>query len=500
MTSISTGTPRLRPYALVLITLIVAEATGAFEAAMLSSAVPKMIADFGITTADMGWAFSGFLLVGAASAAIGGRLGDLFGRKRVLMIVLVVSIIGSLVSILIGTFPAIIAGRSIQGVSAAVLPLIIGIAREAVVPKRVPLTIAVVAGTVTIAGSLGFLVSGYLVQFSTWHAIFIASGVLAAIATVLALFTLNRSPVTHQKGEKLDFFGGVLFVPALALILFGVTKSQGVGWTSPVVLGCVGAGAALLVIWAWWELRVPKPLLNLRLLGRPKYALTVGIIAALAFGSMGGMQLVTPILLQAPTTAPVGLGLTPSAFGTLSLVLGIVGYVFAPLSGLIAGRAGAKRSMLIGILILLVGFPGYIIFRDNLFVIAGVMLLQGAGITFALTSVPNLLAEAIPKANMSEGMGFAVVARSTAQAIGISVFSVALSSAVVPGTALPQLSVFVLVIVMAIVGIAVALVLVLLIKGGKAKLDDNGEVIDELAAGSPAPAKARAVASAANGS
>jgi uncharacterized membrane protein len=114
-----------------------------------------------------------------------------------------------------------------------------------------------------------------------------------------------------------------------------------------------------------------------------------------------------------------------------------------------------------------------------------VMLMQGAGITFALTSVPNLLAEAIPKANMSEGMGFAVVARSTAQAIGISVFSVALSSAVVPGTALPQLSAFVLVIVMAVVGIALALVLVLLIKGGRPKVDGDGDAIEESSAGSP---------------
>lgn len=494
MTSISTGTPRLRPYALVLITLIVAEATGAFEAAMLSSAVPKLIADFGITTADMGWAFSGFLLVGAASAAIGGRLGDLFGRKKLLMIVLVVSIVGSLVSILIGTFPAIIAGRSIQGVSAAVLPLIIGIAREAVAPKRVPLTIAVVAGTVTIAGSLGYLVSGFLVQFASWHGIFIASGALAAIATLLALFTLNRSPVTHVKGEGLDIFGGVLFVPALALILFGVTSSQGAGWSSPLVLGCIAAGVVVLAIWVWWELRVPKPLLNLRLLGRPKYALTIGIVAVLAFGAFGGMQLVTPILLQAPTTAPVGLGLSPSAFGSLALILGIVGYVFAPISGLVAGRAGAKRAMIIGILILLVGFPGYIIFRDNLFLIAVVMLMQGAGTTFALTAVPNLLAEAIPKANMSEGMGLSVVARSTAQAIGISVFSVGLSSAVVPGTPLPQLSAFVLVIVMAVVGVAVGLVLVLLIKGGKAKLDESGDVVEESTDGSAVPVGAAASA------
>jgi MFS family permease len=307
------GTPQgeMRPYPLVLTALIAAEATAAFEAAMLTSAVPKLIAEFHLKTTDAGWAFTGFTLTIAASAAIGGKLGDLFGRKKVLVIVLLLSILGSVVSVGFGTFPAIIAGRAIQGVSGAVLPLLMGISREAVEPRRVPVTMAVVAGTVTLAGGVGYFVSGVLIQFATWHAIFGAAAALAAFAVVLCHFCLSPSPVTHVKGEKIDVVGAVLFVPALTLILYGVTASQTKGWTSPVVLGTNVAGAVLCLFWVWWELRVPKPMLNLRLLTAPKYALTMGIVTFLALGALGGMQLVQPLMFQSPESAPVGLGMRP---------------------------------------------------------------------------------------------------------------------------------------------------------------------------------------------
>lgn len=245
--------PRLKSYPLVLIALVAAEATGAFEAAMLTAAVPKLIAEFDVTTTDVGWAFTGFMLMIAAAAAIGGKLGDLFGRKKVLIIVLLLSILGSVVSVGIGTFPAIVIGRTIQGVSGAVLPLIMGIAREAVAPKRVPVTIAVVAGTVMLAGALGFFVSGVLIQYTSWHAIFVAAAVLAAFAALLCQIFLNRSPVTHVRGEKIDFVGGLLFMPALTLILYGVTSSQSKGWGSATVLGCLAGGTVVGVFWVWWH-------------------------------------------------------------------------------------------------------------------------------------------------------------------------------------------------------------------------------------------------------
>jgi MFS family permease len=456
--------PRLRSYPLVLTALIAADATAAFEAAMLTSALPKLIAEFHLKTTDASWAFTSFTLVAASSAAIGGKLGDLFGRKKVLVIVLLLSILGSVVSVAIGTFPAIIAGRAVQGLAGAVLPLVVGISREAVEPRRVPVTIAVVAGTVTLASGVGYVVSGVLIQFATWHAIFVAAAALATCAAVLCHFCLSLSPVTHVKGEKIDVVGAVLFVPALTLILYGVTASQTKGWSSAVVLGSIVAGAALCLFWVWWELRVPKPMLNLRLLTEPKYALTMGIVTFLALGAIGGMQLVQPLLFQSPESAPVGLGMRPSLFGTMALGSAVLGFLFAPVSGMVARRVGAKRSILLGMAVLTVAVPGHFLLRESLPLMVLVLALTAVGVTLALTAIPNLLAEVLPKGNMSEGMGFAVVIRSLFQGVSLSIFAVALSGSVVPGTQLPQVGAYGLAIGIGTAGVLIGLVLAFLMR------------------------------------
>ncbi|MBP2328942.1 MFS family permease [Kibdelosporangium banguiense] len=458
------GLPR-RPYVLVLIALIAAEATSAFELSMLSAAVPDLMAEFRLQTTDIGWAFTGFMLVIAASAAVGGKLGDLFGRKKVLIVVLLLSILGSVVSVAFGTFGAIIAGRAIQGVTGAILPCIMGIAREAVEPKRVQVTMAVVAGTVTIAGALGFFFSGLLIQYANWHSIFIAAAVLAGLAALLCQILLAPSPRTYVRGDKIDIVGGALFVPALAAILYSVTESQTSGWGDPVVLGGIAIGVVVGVFWVWWELRVPKPLLNLRLLAKPRYALTMCIVAFVSFGAFGGIQLVQPILFQSPTSMPIGLGLTPSVFGMIGLAIAGFGFLFAPVSGMVAGRVGAKRSMLIGIVGLAVTMPSYFLFRDSLVLMILVMVLGSVGTMFAVTSIPTMMAEVVPPENMGEGMGFSVVVRSLFQAISVSVFSLTLSSAVVPGTALPTVGAYGLTMAVGAVGTLVALLLVLLMRG-----------------------------------
>ncbi len=467
MASVNPDEHRLQPFPLVLTALIAAEATSAFEAAMLTSAVPKLIADFHLKTTDAGWALTGFTLMVAASAVIGGKLGDLFGRKKVLSIILLLSILGSVVSVGFGTFPAIIAGRTIQGASGAVLPLVMGISREAVEPRRVPMTVAVVAGTATLAGGVGYFVSGVLIQFATWQAIFVAAAALAAFAAVLCHFCLSPSPVSHVKGGKIDVVGAALFIPALTLLLYGVTASQTGEWTSPVVLGTTVAGALFCLFWVWWELRVPEPMLNLRLLTVPKYALTMGIVAFFGFGAIGGMQLVQPLLFQSPDGAPVGLGMRPSLFGTMALGLSILGFLFAPVSGVVARRVGAKRSMLLGMALLTVAIPSHFLLRESLPLMVVVLALTAVGVTFALTAIPNLLAEVLPKENMSAGMGFSTVIRSLFQAVSLSIFALVLSSSVVPGTQHPQTGAYGLVIGTATVGVLIGLVLAFLVRGGR---------------------------------
>jgi MFS family permease len=470
MTSLTTPDRTLRPFALVLITLIIGEATGAFEATMLTVAIPHLIEEFQVTTVDVGWAVTGFFLVAGASAAIGGRLGDLVGRKRGLIAVLILSVLGSVISVGFGTFPAIVAGRAIQGVSGAVLPLLMGLVREAVAEKRVALSIAVVAGTVSIAGAAGFFVAGILIDTVGWHAIFIASAALAIVAAIASAIFLAPSPVLFRKGDRIDWLGGILFIPALALVLFGVSSSRGAGWGSLLVWGPILAGLAVGAFWVRWELRNPAPMLNIRLLKEPKFALTMAMIAFLGLGPLGGFFLIQPVLLQYPVDAPVGLGLSATLAGTLALVLALFGYAASPFAGALAGRTGARTASIAGIAVLTVVMPLIFVFRDDLWAIIAIFFVQSIAMTFALTSIPNLVAESVPAENMSEGTGFYVVVRSIFQSASISLVALALASSVAPDTQFPDVGA--LGIAMALLGGATlaALVTVLFIRG-KRKAD-----------------------------
>jgi len=446
-----------RPYPMVLAALIAAEATGSFEGGMLIAAIPKLMADFNVTAADISWALTGFFLMFGASAAIGGRLGDLLGRKKVLVVALLLSIIGSLVSIGTGTFIGVVIGRTLQGVSGAVLPLVLGIGREAVEPKRVPVTLSVVAGINVLAGAGGFYVSGLLVEHINWHSIFIVSAVLAAVAALLCAVGLERSPVTRVEGEKFDYIGGVLFVPAICLVLYGVTDSLTRGWGSATVLGTIGIGVVIGAIWVLWELRVENPMLNLRLLSKPPYALTVAIFAFVSFGAIGGMQMVQPILFQSPTSAPLGLGITPSQYGKIGLALAVVGFLFTPLCGRLVTWSGARLPIRLGIAISVVTMPFLYILRDNLFAMILLLVVSGIGVTFILCAIPNVLTEFLPQENMGEAMGVVGVVGSIFSSVGISVFAVVLSSSVVPGTQLPQVSAYGITVALTAAGMVLAM-------------------------------------------
>jgi len=474
------------PWGLVLLALIVAEMTGVFELSSLTVAIPKLMTEFHVSTAEVSWVLTSFFLVSGAAAAIGGRLGDLFGRRRLLIAALLLSILGSLVSLTFDTFPAIIAGRAIQGFSGAVLPLVVGISREAVLPRRVPVTIAIVSGTATIAGAAGYLCAGLLIDHSTWHAIFVVAAALAGLAAVLAAVALRPSPVTYRKGERIDIFGGALFVPALALVLYAVTTSNSRGPGSPLVLGPLVGGLALGAFWVWWELRTPNPLISLRLLRQRKFALIMLVIALVCLSAIGGGPLLTPVLLQGPTSAPVGLGLTATAVGLLSLSTSGSTFLLSPLSGAISGRMGAQRSFVIGAVLTTVGTPGFFLFRTHLWLIVATLAVTAIGVAFVLTAIPNLIAEAVPAANTSEATGFYVVVKNTCASASITIASLILASDVVPGTQYTKVSAFGWTVVFLTLGAAASAGVALLIRGGGTAARDSSAEGHPLAGHTPA--------------
>ena len=467
-----------RPFAYIMSVLILAAVTSSFESTMMYTALPSLEEGFGVDISAVSWVLTGFLLVGAASAAIAGRLGDVFGRKRVLIVLLLASVFGSVISLAIPTIGGVILGRSIQGLAGGILPLAFGIIREHVNKKNLSIAIAVTAGAAMLAGAGGNLVAGYIVQFAGWHWIFVVSGVLTVITTILAIWLPGS--IRAAKRDRIDWLGGILFAPAIGLVLFGINVSTGLGWASPVVWGMIGIGLLLLAFWAIWEFKQKAPMVNVRYFAQRNLGLTYLITALTGFG-LGGAGYLGQLIMQYPTAAPVGFGIPAGAAGLTSFCIGLFGFLLSPLAGRIARGGRAKTSFIISavsgiIAAILTALSATVWDSFPAFIFSQVILTVSTA--FLLSSIPMLVVEGAAAKNTSEATGISSVIQTASSGIGTSVsaailgvFAVEIAAGFAPSSEMGYIVIFGLTAVLT----GIALVAALFLKRKPASAADEAD-------------------------
>ena len=181
----------------IVVALVFAEIISSFEVSMIYAALPTLMRDFG-DPAGVGWLITAYLLVGSVSAGLSSRLGDLFGRKRLVLAMLACSATGSLISALSSGLPGLICGRALQGMSAALLPLAIGIVRERLRAERVPVAVGWLTAMATFSAGAGLLLGGLLVDHAGWRTMFwfgAVHGVVAMVARRALGAGIGRQPL-----------------------------------------------------------------------------------------------------------------------------------------------------------------------------------------------------------------------------------------------------------------------------------------------------------------
>ncbi|XVQ15632.1 MFS transporter [Spirillospora sp. CA-255316] len=428
--------PREDAHTRLLIVLIVIEIFAVFETAMALAAIPTFMKVFDADAAAAGWTTTAYLLVGAACAATAGRLGDIFGRRNVLVFVLSVAVCGSLISVLASDLWMVVLGRGVQGVAAGALPLSFGLVRELLPERRVPLAIALLGGIVPICAGAGGLLAGVLIDHSGWRLMFMVATGMGAAAVLAGLAGLPRTPGIRPR-PPVDMAGAVLLVPASGGLLFGVTQGEDWGWTDGRVLASLLVGLAALAAWVWWERRVREPIVDVRQFTDRKLALTTLATIAIGVGPMGAASILGHVILQLPASAPVGHGLSVTAAGGVLLIAAVVGYGGSALSGRIAQVVGARWSMMIACVLYLAG-AGLLMVTVQSLVGASICLgLLSVGSAFAFASMANLVVEVVPAEQTGAATGMNRVIMNVAIAAGLSLTSVILATATAPGTHLP---------------------------------------------------------------
>lgn len=425
---------RTHPAWVVVAVLITVEVISAFETSMMYAAIPTFSTVFEADASAVGWTVTAFLLVAASSAAVCGRLGDMYGRERVLIVVLIFAAVGSIISLAFGTLWGIIIGRAIQGVAGAILPLCIGLAREHLPAQKVPMAIALISGSAVAAGAASLLVAGVLIDLGDWRYIFVVTTVYALVCIFLVEAVLPWRKRDSTTRQHVDIVGAVGLAVAVTSILLGLTEGKSWGWSDPRVLALIIVGIAVFAWWVRWELGRTSPIVNLRLFAQRNVALTIGATVALGVGPIGVTTMLIPMIMQTPDSAPFGLGLSATFAGMLSFVGAMIGMLFTPVAGKISAAVGARASMLLGATLFMIACAGFFVLRDSVVGMTALVVAVSIATAFAYTALPNLLVEFVPESNTSEVTGGQTVVRTASMAVGTSIATVLLATLVVPGT------------------------------------------------------------------
>ncbi|MGW7281306.1 MFS transporter [Streptomyces sp. NPDC054844] len=403
--------------------------------------VPELPRLLDAPASDAAWAVTATLLAAAVATPVVGRLGDMAGKRRMLLLSLVLLIAGSAVCALSDTLVPMVVGRAMQGLSAAVIPLGISIMRDELPAERLAGATAVMSASLGVGGALGLPAAALIADNLDWHMLFWLSGTLGAVVLVLVLALVPESAV--RTGGRFDLIGGVGMAAGLVSLLLAISKGADWGWTGGTTLGLFAAAVVILLVWGWWELRTPQPLVDLRTTARRQVLFTN--LASIAIGfSMFAMSLVLPQLLQLPEATGYGLGRSLLAAGLVMAPSGLVMMAFAPVSAKVSKSRGPKVTLMIGALIVAAGYGLNIVLMSELWHLVLVSCVISAGIGFAYGAMPALIMGAVPAGETAAANSLNTLMRSIGTSVASAIAGVILAQMTVSlgGFALPSENAF----------------------------------------------------------
>jgi EmrB/QacA subfamily drug resistance transporter len=423
---------------------------------MVIPALPELQRDLHADPTDATWLLTVFLLTSSVATPLIGRLGDMHGKERWLLISLAVFGAGSVVAALGSSLSVLIAGRAIQGAGGAIFPLAIGIIRDEFPPDQVATGIGTISATFGIGGGVGLVVAGILVDQFDVAWIFWLSVVTTALAAFGVWRWVPESPVRVRAG--IDWLGGALLSATLVALLLPISEGNSWGWASGAVLGLFALAIVLGVAWAAWELRVTDPLVDLALMReRPVWTTNV---AAFAIGlAMFGSFVLIPQLVQTPSAlAGYGFAASVTESGLFLLPSAFVMLFAGPLSGRLGARFGSRRPLALGAIAACASYAWLAIAHDARIDIYLASALLGLGIGLAFAAMANLVVEAVPVEVTGVASAINAIMRQIGGAVGAQVAAAIVTASYVAGGRYPAESGFTGAFTMSAIASLVALV------------------------------------------
>lgn len=384
---------------------------------MVVPALPVIATEFGVSLAETSWILTIYLLTGAAAPPVIGRLGDIYGKKRVLLILLAAYNASLVASFLAPSLGALVATRAVQGFGFTMFPLAFGIIRDEYGPHRMAVAQGVISTMFGLGGALGLFVGSWITEQYGWRTTYESILPFGVLLFVAAWF-LVRDTGAKQR-VPIDYPGAALLMAAVLPLLYAIVRVDTWGGFGDARFWVfVGAGAFFAALFAWRMVAAKAPLMRMELLADRDILLTNVLGIGIGFGMFTLFQTL-PGLIQTPQ--PVGFGGSVFLAGLTQLPMSLATLVSGPLNGFVVHRMGPKRPLSIGMFGVVAAFGSLVAFHDVLWHIMVAMALFGWAISMTMVASINLILIATPRTHLGVSSAMNQTFRITGGSLGPAV-------------------------------------------------------------------------------
>lgn len=397
--------------------------------------VPTIATDYGVSLATAQWSLTITLLVGAATTPVIGRLGDGPRRLPVLLAALAILVLGSIVvAVPSGIFVRLLIGRGMQGVGLALLPLVMGIARDHLDPDRARSTLATLSVTAIVGVGLGYPATGFLTEHLSFEAGFWLAAALGLIAMTLAALVVPTS--AHRLRQPFDYPGAFLLVLGLTGLLISISQGQSWGWVSWRLLALAVISLACIGCWIWYELRIELPMVDLRLL-RDQTVLTANVTAVLAGIAMYLLMSMIIRYVQTPMTISYGLGASVVIGGLVLLPMSAASFFSTKLLSYLSRWVSPGQVLPLGLFAFALSLLLFATRRSHLWEILLAMAFGGIGIGCSFAVMPRMIVSAARPEDTSSALALNQVLRTIGYSVGSALAATILAAHTLPASEFP---------------------------------------------------------------
>lgn len=402
-------------------------------ALMQSMTVPVLTqieAELGTDQTTVTWVLTAYLLSASVFTPIVGRLGDAYGKQRMMVFSLSALAVGSLVAALAPNIGVMVLARVVQGVGGGAVPLAFGIIRDEFPAQKVAGAVSVVSSLMAVGFGLGIVMAGPIVTGLGYHWLFWLPFIVTSVAALVAFFVVPESPV--RTPGRIPVTPAILLSGWLVALLLSLSQAPKWGWGSVEVIGLLVLAVVLAVAWVVIELRADVPLIDMEMM-RLRGVWTTNLVALLLGVGMYASFAFLPQFIQTPREAGYGFGATVTESGLLMLPLAVGSFITGLIATPLARRIGPKTVVVLAALIAAAGMFMSAFRHDTRLDILIAVGLMGFGVGMAFACLTNLIIAAVSPQQTGVASGMNANIRTIGGAVGSSVMGSIVTAHVLPG-------------------------------------------------------------------